>query len=284
MSRTLISFCVRSQKRAASSRGASDRKEFVSGRIQPIVSLLLLYLFISIPAIATAQSLPTGLQEYYVLGREGQVFDFCNYIGDGEGFSMPVDAMVSVVTVTGTMDGQTIIYDHWEDGYEIDPFHPIQTTTETHTLNHGQVLTFASDGSGTGVNAVIPIPRVNTDLRYDGGDHIISLGGPVNLAHAMWPDTVWLIADAWEVYPRQALTGFYTYRVPVGENSYTNHGGDTGTFAPFKYDVLQVSAYENNTSVVINNGPDQVSFTLNRGQTYSTLGWIDENRSLSHRG
>ena len=57
--------------------------------------------------------------------------------------------------MTATIDGQQIDYDHWEDGYDPDPFVP-GATTEVSNLNRGQVLSLKSDGSGTGRNAVVP--------------------------------------------------------------------------------------------------------------------------------
>lgn len=225
---------------------------------------------------AAAQDTPAGIQEYFVLGRASQVHDFFQAVSTAEGGGALQPAMISIITLTATTNGQTIYYDHWEDGYEADIFHPLQASTEVFTRNRGQVISLKSDGSAGGINAVIPIPRNPNDLRYDGGDRIVSLGGPISLAHATWPQNNVYIGDAWEMYSRQAVEGFLTFRIPVGRNSYTSHGGNTGTFAPFKHTELQVAAFEDNTRVLINNSTTQVVVDLQRGQTYSTRGYVDE--------
>ncbi len=224
---------------------------------------------------ARAQRLPAGFQEYIVLGRDAQVYEFLDYVATSEGGSLPNQAMESVVTLTATLDGQLIFYDHWEDGYETDIMNHVQATTGEYSLSRGNVLSLQSNGSGPGLNAVIPIPRDPADLRYDGGDRIVCLGGPVDLAHSMWPAGMLWIGGAWEVYARQALSGFLTYRIPVGTDSYSTNGGAAGAFAPFKYVELQVTAFSDGTRVVIDNGSDQLAVDLGMGQTYSTRGFID---------
>jgi len=224
-------------------------------------------------APAPAQTLPAGYQEYVVLGRDGQVFDFLDYVVSSEGGNINRNAMESVVTLTATLDGQKIVYDHWEDGYELDITQPVQATTEVYALDQGDVLSLQSNGSGPGINAVIPVPRDPGDLRYDGGDRVLSIGGPVDLAHNMWPENLLWIGGAWEMYARQALDGFLSYRIPVGTDSYN---GAAGSFAPFKYLELQVTAFDDGTRVIIDNGFQQLAVDLGRGQTYSTRGFIDE--------
>ncbi len=247
-------------------------------RFFPVGILLAVW---SAAAGAGAQTLPAGYQEYIVLGREGQVFEFLDYLADSEGNPFSADAMESVVTLTATLTGQRIVYDHWEDGYEPDIRQPVQATTETYSLGRGEALSLRSDGSGGGVNDVVPIPRDPADLRYDGGDRVLSLGGPVNLAHSMWPQNLVWIGGAWEVYARQALWGFLSYRIPVGTDSYTSHGGPGGSFAPFKYVELQITAFDAGTRVVIDNGQEQLAVDLDRGQTYSTRGLVDETAAAS---
>ena len=240
------------------------------------IRLFAFFVACAASAPALAQDTPAGFQEYFVLGRASQVHDFFQMVSTAEGGGGLQPAMISVITMTATTDGQVILYDHWEDGYETDIFNPSQASTERFARNRGQVVSLKSDGSAGGVNAVIPIPRQSSDLRYDGGDRILSIGGPLSLAHAAWPQGNVYIGDAWEMYSRQAVEGFLTFRIPVGRNSYTNHGGNNGTFAPFKHVELQVAAFEDDTRVLVNNGSTQVVVDLERGQTYSTRGFVDE--------
>jgi hypothetical protein len=234
---------------------------------------LFLLVLVLLPQDLPAQGMSAGIQEYIVLGRESQVFDFLyndseNPDNNCNGLDS-VTAMESVVTLTATLDGQTVVYDHWEDGYETDIFSPGQSTTTVYHLNRGEVLSLESNGSGGGINAVVPVqPRDPNDVRYDGGDRVVSLGGPVDIAHNMWPQGVVHIGGAWEMYARQALAGFLTYRIPVGVDSFGAHGGDTGSFAPFQYVELQITAFADDTWVIVDNGTDQVGFELDMGQTY----------------
>ena len=241
-------------------------------RFSSIVSFAITC-FCLLPADLLAQEMSAGLQEYIILGRESQVFDFLyndseNPDNNCNGLDT-VTSMVSVVTLTATLDNQAIYYDHWEDGYETNILSPQQASTEVYLLSRGQVLSLRSDGSDVGIKAVVPVqPRDSNDVRYDGGDRVVSLGGPVDIAHNMWPEGIIFIGGAWEMYARQALAGFLTYRIPVGVDSYGAHGGDSGTFAPFQYVELQVTAFDDGTWVIVDNGTDQVGIELSRGQTY----------------
>ncbi len=237
------------------------------------IAAMVIACFYLPPADLSAQQMSAGFQEYVVLGRESQVFDFLyndseNPDNNCNGLDT-VSSMVSVVTLTATLDNQAVYYDHWEDGYEPNILSPVQSSTEVYLLSKGQVLSLRSDGSGGGINAVVPVqPRDPNDIRYDGGDRVISLGGPVDIAHNMWPEGLAQIGGAWEMYARQALAGFLTYRIPVGVDSYGAHGGDNGSFAPFQYVELQVTAYDDGTWVIIDNGTNQVGIELSRGETY----------------
>jgi uncharacterized repeat protein (TIGR01451 family)/MYXO-CTERM domain-containing protein len=228
-----------------------------------------------------AGTLPAGYQEYIVLGRETQIFEFMqDQVSSEPGEPLNQDSMESVVTLTATLDGQVVYYDHWEDGYEADILNPDQPypigSTRVFVLNRGEVLSLKSDGSGVDLNDVVPVDPMSArgfELRYDGGDRIVSVGGPIDLAHNVWPENNARIGGAWEMYSRQALSGFHTYRIPVGVDSYD---GDDQPFAPFKYVCLQIAAYDDNTWIVIDNGPEQIQLNLNRGQTFSSHGYVDD--------
>ena len=121
----------------------------------------------------------------------------------------------------------------------------------------------------------VPANPRGSFLRYDGGDRVLTSGGPVDLAHAVWPYGESYIGGAWEVYSLQAYETAYSYHVPIGSDLYTYGGGDAGYFPDFKYAWLQVGALYGNTTVTIDNGSTTTSFTLDKGQTYSSMGYID---------
>ena len=72
---------------------------------------------------------PTGLQEYFVLGYEQHTWDMMDKVENGEGGGPFANGMNSVVTAAASADNQVIYYDHWEDGLEADIFNPAQLST-----------------------------------------------------------------------------------------------------------------------------------------------------------
>ena len=237
-------------------------------------------------------SLPAGFEEFYILGRETQIYTMFQTIEATQGVNVINSGnMASIVAFTATMDGQVIYYDHWEDGYEADLLNPVQSTTEiigngdnsdgqppgdpADLLATGETVSLVSDGSGTGRNAYVPslVGTRGTVIRYDGGDRIISSGGPINIIHANYPQDGSWIGGAWELYAVRTLEQNLRYRVPVGIDDYVNA---TSPFSEFQSVFLQISAPEDNTTIVVDNGTDRVDFTLQMGETFSSEGFINE--------
>jgi len=239
------------------------------------LAVLLAMLF----GIPIAAETPTGYQEYYILGNEELTWRAFRAIYKGPTASMP-PSMCSTINLVATVDQQMIYYDHWEDGYEGNLLNPIQSTTEVHLLTRGQTLSLTSMGSTSAppLNQYVPgSPTRNVnDLRYDGGDRIIASGGPVALSHALWPYNSSWAGGAWEIYSYEARADTYAYHIPIGEDLYTQGGGDEGLYGDFRYVYLHVSPYEDNTTLLIDNGAGQsVNVTLHRGQTYSSQGYVN---------
>ena len=127
-------------------------------------------------------------------------------------------------------------------------------------------------------NCSIPMPRSAADVRYDGGDRIVTSGGPLSVAHVQDPISPY-IADAMEILSKQAVANAVSYSVPVGEDIYVNA---TATEA-FRRVFLDLVAFDDGTQLQINSpGAGTITVTLNRGQHYSSLGFID-TRSHAHR-
>ena len=104
------------------------------------MKIILPFLFLCGNDLVIAEEIPAGFQEYVVLGRDSQVFDFLKAVANGERSPLSQTAMESVVTLTASLNGQKIYYDHWEDGYDDDPISSPGASTEIYTLNSGQVL------------------------------------------------------------------------------------------------------------------------------------------------
>ena len=270
---------------------------------------LLVVLLGLLPVALLAQSVPTGFQEYVVIGREQHVWDMLTRVQTGEGGPGFANGMDSVVSATASADNQIIIYDHWEDGYEADISNPVQTSTLTigdgidangracdftidpriapcdgtndDTLFAGSFVNFNSDQGLGGCPAPpndlrcsVPVNPRGSARRFDGGDRLLTSGGPISLVHPQDPLSPF-IGGATEIISRQAVENARSYSIPVGEDIY---GGNNSLTEAFKYVELNVVAYEDGTQVSIDSpGAGTVSFTLDQGEHYSSQGAIDEN-------
>ena len=272
---------------------------------------LFLAAFTLLAAPAGAQQIPTGYQEYFVLGNEQHVWLLLNRVITGEGGGyVAANGMNSVVSAVASADGQRIYYDHWEDGLEANLLSPVQASTlvfgdgnpangdacawTTSTcagdlITVGMELTLDSDeglpglGAGCPVLATTPIrcsvpvnPR-GVAIRFDGGDRILTSGGPISFVHNQDPkcsagcganNNMTIIGGATEVISRQAFQNATSYSVPIGENLWAGNGTVT---EPFQYVALELVAFEDNTSVVIDSpGSGILTLTLNRGQHFTS--------------
>jgi hypothetical protein len=128
-------------------------------------------------AASHAQTVPTGFQEYIVLGHEEHVYNLNNRPVQGQafvGYALS-GGMRSIVSATASSDDQIVTYDHWEDGLEPDKFNPVQPTS----------LIFGNANSADGracdfipTRACIGVPAV---------DDVISRSETLNLASTAIP-------------------------------------------------------------------------------------------------
>ncbi|RLE28771.1 MAG: hypothetical protein DRJ61_15810, partial [Acidobacteria bacterium] len=261
-----------------------------------------------------AQGVPSGYQEYFILGYEQHVWDMMDRVVNGEGAGPLDDGSNSLITATANADFQVIYYDHWEDGFEADIFNPAQASTmvlgdgdpsngdacdftldvcTSDTLDRGQYVNLASNAglsAGCTVPSIDPLtftdlcstvpvnPRCATpgactdsEFRFDGGDLLRSTGGPLSVVHTQDPMTQY-IGGSTEILAREAVNEAFAYSIPVGEDLH-----DAGFFIPFKYVDLNIVAFEDDTSILVTSpGAGAVSFILDRGQHWSSQGFIDD--------
>lgn len=272
-----------------------------------------------------AATVPTGYQQYHVVGHEQHVFNFMQSVWTVEGGAPAAPfEMRSVVSAVASADSQIIYYDQWEDGFDaglVETFPTFPNPQQASTLvfgdanqANGRVCDFSTDprvlpcnagnpnadrmfegtpvnldsdgglapGCTAGMRCSVPMPRNAADVRFDGGDFLVSSGGPLSMIHNQDPNLV-IIGGATEMMPRQAVENAFSYTIPIGEDLCVNNACDNTVFEPFKYVYVDLVAYENNTQIFINSpvvnnpGPTggTVSITLNRGQHYSSQGLID---------
>ncbi|MBN1944368.1 MAG: hypothetical protein JW797_01775 [Bradymonadales bacterium] len=236
--------------------------------------------------------MPTGTQEYFLLGQDRQIYDILTYVcdrtGDPDcgGYDPGTN---STITLTATTEGQVVIYDHWEDGFEVDVLDPSQTTTrifgDENTSNGdaaeygGMVGDRLSAGSALSFFDYVDRDRLISDILFDAADRIITVGGPAAIVHAIDPTSQY-IGESIVVYPRAVLGSASSYVVPVGTDSYSNNQGAYGPYAPFRFVFLQLVSYDHNVDIRVDNGQsDGVrSFRLGLGQSWSSRGWIDRTQ------
>jgi uncharacterized repeat protein (TIGR01451 family) len=237
---------------------------------------------------------PTGRQEYLVLGYEQHLYNMLRRIYDVYGAPLATNRMNSVVSVVASADDQLVTYDHWEDGLEADPWSTTPSLATTLVLGdnnptngracdwmacppghpadrilRGDALTFASSQTCTGNAAVqcyVAIPRAAAAIRFDGGDRIVTSGGPLSIIHDQNPDSPYS-GGSTEVLPKQAYAGASSYSIPVGEDLFA---GPNTPYEFVQFAAIDMVAFEANTQVFINSpGAPTVSLTLQAGQHYT---------------
>ncbi len=272
-----------------------------------------LAVFVALTAASVgAQSVPTGYQDYFVLGFEQHTWDMMEKVRSVEGGAAFADGMNSVITAVASADNQILYYDHWEDGLEANIFVPSQGTTlvlgdgiagngsacdyttdpritpcndptkPDDLLFEGTFLTLNSD-QGLGCSTIrcsVPLnPRdPANDIRFDGGDRVVTSGGPLSMVHNQNPLSQY-IGGATENISYQTVEAARSYSIPIGEDIYLGEGSAT---QPFKFVDIGLVAFEDDTAVyIVSPGETPVSLILQRGESYSSLGLIDESPAPS---
>ena len=226
-------------------------------------------------------NVPVSSQTYFVPGDPNVIWEMftqlqSDYRPDLTSATYKNAGLHSVVSMAATEDNTIIYYDHWEDGYDASPLVP-GGTTEKITLTAGEEKTLES-GTG-GDTPSIAIPRDSNDLRYDGGDRIYKVGGPITVSYAVWPERIGTVMGlAWEIYPAKPFNKEYT--IPIGEDiaQPTNVFQDVHALVQASADGTTVGFDvdgDGNPDTVIdtdlNGSPDTYQVTLNQGQTTQLL-------------
>ena len=183
--------------------------------------------------------------------------------------------MESVVSVVTGTSGTKVVYDHWEDGYEIDLHGPSQSTTQIWGDGNdanGIAPGFGSDPNGLAAGAVIALrnqvslPRNPSLVLYDGRDRIGATKGIV-MSRSAWattPGTV--LADATEV--SATIDWGKAFVMPVGESEIFP---TPATKSMFEMVSLFVQAAQNGTDIQIDadaNGVVETTLSLNQGEIH----------------
>ena len=145
-----------------------------NGLFWPVVVLVTALLPALPQATAYAQA-SAGYSEYYLPGATQQVWDIFSNL-DNDPDLVEAQGMHVVIATTASLDGTTIYYDHWEDGYDFDPANPGATADEIYILDTGDVQEFESSN--------VPVSLRGSATFYDGRDRLFAAGGLVTVTLA----------------------------------------------------------------------------------------------------
>ena len=176
----------------------------------------------------------------------------------------------TTIAISGTAAGTSVVYDHWEDGYEADIKNPVQATTEIFTLNAGQTQVLRSS-----VNPSTPLV-----IDYDGRDKIGATYA-VSVTKAGWSSTPGTVL-AGAVSVIDSGNAGLSYSLPIGQNVDTVA---TGTNKLFEYTSAHISSTQNGTTVTIdldgNPLTANTTVSLNEGETYFVNGGLNSGAKIS---
>ena len=242
-----------------------------------IFSFLLLSAILMISSVPEARAANAGYSEYFIPGSENTMQLVIEEIGSGtQGTTTH-----STIGVTSWDGNTTLYYDHWENGYNLDPNNLEATYDEKVVLAaQGDSQTFESGNIPTPQAAAIPgaVCGAGVICNYDGRDRIITVGGAVTVSRSSWIKTNGsffgpYLAVAWEVYPRSPL--LTTYIMPFGEDL-------APTLDDFDRVYALIQATEDGTTLSVDydgiSGADRLcerdgttvlsSYTLNQGDVF----------------
>ena len=146
--------------------------------ISRLYILAILVLGVSLPAQAQTSS---GFSDYFILGHEEHVWNMMQRVRAGEGaaaFPAP-SRMNSVASATSTSDGQILIFDHWEDGFEGKA--SVSTLTRSGTL--ATVTTAANHNYVNG--AVVTIDGATSDPTLWNGTFSVTVTSATQFTYVM---------------------------------------------------------------------------------------------------
>ncbi|MBI5504690.1 MAG: DUF11 domain-containing protein, partial [Deltaproteobacteria bacterium] len=239
-----------------------------------------LWLLLASAGSAHAQSI---VQEYYVPMPEAQIRT--SFLTLAPATSATMDSVISIVVA---VSGTRVVYDHWEDGYEIDINNPVQSSTriwgdgnDANGIPPGFVNDPASFSYGTvlALRNLVPLPRNAANILYDGRDRVGATRGIV-MSRSAWATSPGpLLADATEV--QSTIDWGTDYVMPVGQNVIFPA---PATSSMFEYTSLMVMASLSNTVVQIDtdgNGTVDITTTVNQGESYQVAGGINRGATVT---
>ncbi|MDB5250383.1 MAG: hypothetical protein JWQ40_4777 [Segetibacter sp.] len=180
----------------------------------------------------------------------------------------------TIISLKIPYPNMTVIWDHWEDGYEGNILSPTNTTTviwgDGNPFN-GIAPGYPNDiipagGSIVLDNTMDVTPRNPANIYYDGKDKIYS-SGQITMTQALGEPTYFGV-QAMKTNISSTTEFGQSFTIPVGQNFNSRD---------FRYTALFIRAAFNNTTVNIdkdNNGTFETNTVLNEGQSLLVNGGV----------
>jgi len=241
----------------------------------------LLALWMLLGLALPAAAFPVA-QEFFVPMPEAQIRDNFLIVAPNTGTEFE-----SVISVVVPSSGTRIVYDQWEDGYELDIENPSQSSSriwgDGNNAN-GIAPGFVNDPAGLSAGTVltlrniVPLPRSSTIL-FDARDRL-GASSAVVMTRAAWATVPGpLLADAVSV-PATADYGT-SFVMPLGQDVIFPA---PLTASMFEDCAMFIMAAQNGTVVQIDadaNGSAEISVTINRGQSYLVNGTVNKGATVT---
>jgi hypothetical protein len=179
--------------------------------------------------------------------------------------TLPSNDIRTVISLKMPYPGMRIVWDEWEDGYEINSVNPVQTTTKIWgdgNPYNGIAPGYPSDNIPAGGSLVLDNtmpanPRNSSNFFYDGKDKITASGQIAMTQVCGEPTNM----------PVQAIKTNITSVYDFGQ-SFTIPFGQNFNSRDFQYTSLFIRASQNNTTINVdkdNDGTFESTTVLNEG-------------------
>jgi VCBS repeat-containing protein len=191
--------------------------------------------------------------------------------------------ITTTIAIGVSGSGTVVVYDHWEDGYEIDLSNPLQATTLI--WGDGDLTNGVAPGTADDLILVDQPLIIQNDVvlaspqptDFDAKDRIASTG-PISLTRAGWGSAN-STSLAGGVNLIDSANGGTNYVIPIGESLLID-----GSITIFQYTSAHLIAYQDGTSVDIDldaDGGVDTTITLNQGETYFVDGGLEAGATIT---
>ena len=213
----------------------------------------------------------TKTHTYFIPYPEAQAYTALVASSDA---TIPSGNIRTIISLKMPYPGMTIVWDQWEDGYELNPLNPTQSTTQVwgdgnpyNGIAPGYPNDIIPAGGSIVLDNTMPAnPRVSSNIFYDGRDKITS-SGQISITQVCGEPT-WMPVQAIKTNVTSTFDFGQSFTIPLGENFPSQD---------FKYTSLFIRAENDSTIVQVdkdNNGTFETVDTLMQGESFHVNGGV----------